>query len=163
VAKARAIPKMEGADLVKDVTCDRACVAGRSASGEAEQKEFGIAPGRAPRADLTVAAYDFGVKWNILRRLDAYGCDVTCFPAKARPQAARPQSGRHLPRQRSGRPTALDYAIANVKTLVEADGRCSGSTSSTRSQGTGDGRRDVQAEVRTAALTTSEGPAVGQG
>ena len=30
-----------------------------------------------------MAAYDFGIKWNILRRLDAYGCDVHVFPATA--------------------------------------------------------------------------------
>src|ERR1043166_6405425 len=78
VAKARAIPKMEGSDLVKDVTCDQA-FAWRdraTASGAAEQKEFGIVPGRRSSRALTVAAYDFGVKFNILRRLSEYGCDV---------------------------------------------------------------------------------------
>ena len=30
-----------------------------------------------------MAAYDFGIKYNILRRLDAYGCDVHVFPATA--------------------------------------------------------------------------------
>src|SRR6188474_2274664 len=57
VAKARAIPKMEGADLVKDVTCDGA-FAWRdrfSASQEAEQREFGIAPGRRASRRLKVA------------------------------------------------------------------------------------------------------------
>src|SRR3954467_1242496 len=78
VAKARAIPKMEGSDLVREVTCEspfewreRAGV-----SGEAEHKEFGIVPQRKPSRRVRVAAYDFGIKWNILRRLDVYGCDV---------------------------------------------------------------------------------------
>src|SRR5688572_9539145 len=48
VEKARAIPKMEGADLVQGVTCDHAYnwsdVA--PAEGEADHAEFGIAPGR---------------------------------------------------------------------------------------------------------------------
>ena len=58
VAKARAIPKMEGADLVKDVTCDRAFAwRDRStAAGEAEQKEFGLSPERRASRRLTVAA-----------------------------------------------------------------------------------------------------------
>jgi carbamoyl-phosphate synthase small subunit len=124
VAKARAIPKMEGADLVKDVTCDRA-FAWRdlaTASGDAEQKEFGIAPERRGKRRLTVAAYDFGVKYNILRRLDAYGCDVHVFPAKA-PAAdllAGNPDGIFLSNG-PGDPAVLDYAIENVKTLVEAD------------------------------------------
>ena len=85
VEKARAIPKMEGADLVKDVTCnepfswrDRA-----TAAGDAAHQEFGVAPSRRASRRLRVAAYDFGVKFNILRRLDAYGCDVRVFPASA--------------------------------------------------------------------------------
>src|SRR3989338_3423011 len=48
VEKARAIPKIEGADLVRGVTCDRAYnwrdVA--PAEGDADHVEFGIAPGR---------------------------------------------------------------------------------------------------------------------
>ena len=124
VAKARAIPKMEGADLVKDVTCDRA-FAWRdraAANGEADALEFGIAPERRARRRLTVAAYDFGVKWNILRRLDTYGCDVQVFPASA-PAAdllAINPDGVFLSNG-PGDPAALDYAITNVKALVESE------------------------------------------
>ena len=124
VAKARAIPKMEGADLVKDVTCDSA-FAWRdrfTASQEAEQREFGVGPERRAKRRLTVAAYDFGVKYNILRRLDAYGCDVHVFPAKAPASEllALNPDGVFLSNG-PGDPAVLDYAIANVKTLVDSD------------------------------------------
>src|SRR6187401_4983 len=48
VQKARAIPQMEGADLVKDVTCDSAFEWHDVAvsAGEADHREFGIAPQR---------------------------------------------------------------------------------------------------------------------
>jgi carbamoyl-phosphate synthase small subunit len=124
VAKARAIPKMEGADLVKDVTCDHAFAwrERATASGEAEQKEFGIVPGRRSSRTLTVAAYDFGVKFNILRRLAEYGCDVHVFPAKtpASDLLALNPDGIFLSNG-PGDPAVLDYAINNVKTLVDAD------------------------------------------
>src|SRR6187402_2513068 len=85
VGKARAIPRMEGSDLVRGVTCDVPFdwhdVA--VSAGEADHREFGIAPQRRSSKRLRVAAYDFGIKWNILRRLDAYGCDVRVFPATA--------------------------------------------------------------------------------
>ena len=126
VAKARAIPRMEGADLVKDVTCDHSFAwRDRStASQEAEQQEFGIAPDRRASRRLTVAAYDFGVKFNILRRLQAYGCDVQVFPATA-PAAdllALDPDGIFLSNG-PGDPAVLDYAIQNVKTLMETADR----------------------------------------
>jgi carbamoyl-phosphate synthase small subunit len=124
IAEARAIPRMEGADLVAGVTCqspfewrERA-----AASGEADHAEFGIPAGRRAAKRLRVAAYDFGVKWNILRRLDAYGCDVHVFPASAPASdllAIKPH-GIFLSNG-PGDPAALTYAIRNVKELVDAD------------------------------------------
>src|SRR5688572_30986603 len=68
VEKARTIPRMEGADLVRDVTCDRPFEWRDRAtpSGDADHDAFGIAPQRRASKRLRVAAYDFGIKWNIL-------------------------------------------------------------------------------------------------
>jgi carbamoyl-phosphate synthase small subunit len=123
VTKARAIPRIEGADLVSGVTCGRAFEwRGRaSVSGAADHSEFGLAPGRRAAKRLRVAAYDFGVKWNILRRLDSYGCDVHVFPASA-PAAdllAIKPHGLFLSNG-PGDPAALGYAIGNVRALVDA-------------------------------------------
>jgi carbamoyl-phosphate synthase small subunit len=124
VEKARAIPRMEGADLVKDVTCetpfwwsDRAPQA-----GEQDHREFGIVPGHQPSRRLKVAAYDFGIKYNILRRLDVYGCDTHVFPASA-PAAdllAIEPDGIFLSNG-PGDPAALTYAVQNVRRLMETD------------------------------------------
>jgi carbamoyl-phosphate synthase small subunit len=121
VEKARAIPKMEGADLVKEVTCGEAFEwRDRAAhSGAADHEEFGIAAERRASPRLRVAAYDFGIKYNILRRLDAYGCDVHVFPATApaadllnvEPDGIFLSNG-------PGDPAALPYAIGNVRELV---------------------------------------------
>src|SRR5687767_4277355 len=69
VQKARAIPQMEGSDLVRGVTCERAFEWRDRAqgAGDADHLEFGIAPMRSAAKRLRVAAYDFGIKWNILR------------------------------------------------------------------------------------------------
>src|SRR5678815_4580328 len=124
VEKARAIPKMEGADLVQGVTCDNAFewrqFAGRV--GDADHAEFGIPPEARAKRRLRVAAYDFGVKYNIMRRLDAYGCDVHVFPASAPASELRKiePDGIFLSNG-PGDPAALPYAIDNVRELVQTD------------------------------------------
>src|SRR5438094_572708 len=76
VDRARKIPQMEGSDLVKDVTSKEAFD-----WPEENPDEFGIAVERLPKKRKKIAAYDFGMKWNILRRLSAHGCDVRVYPA----------------------------------------------------------------------------------
>ncbi|HEY5618476.1 MAG TPA: glutamine-hydrolyzing carbamoyl-phosphate synthase small subunit [Vicinamibacterales bacterium] len=122
--KARAIPTIEGSDLVRGVTCERSYAWRDRAptAGNADHAEFGLPPARRASRRLCVAAYDFGVKWNILRRLDAYGCDVQVFPADA-PAAdllAAGPDGIFLSNG-PGDPAALTYAIDNVRELVNAD------------------------------------------
>jgi carbamoyl-phosphate synthase small subunit len=124
VEKARAIPKMEGADLVKDVTCDAPFWWRDQASqaGDRDHLEFGVVPGRHASRRLKVAAYDFGIKYNILRRLDAYGCDVHVFPASS-PSSdllAIGPDGIFLSNG-PGDPAALTYAINNVRQLISSD------------------------------------------
>jgi carbamoyl-phosphate synthase small subunit len=124
VEKARAIPHMEGSDLVSGVTCDRS-FAWRErvpAAGDADHAAFSQPPARRPSRRLRVSAYDFGIKWNILRRLDAYGCDVQVFPASAPPAdlLASEPDGIFLSNG-PGDPAPLGYAIDNVRELVKTD------------------------------------------
>ena len=117
VARARGIPQMEGADLVQGVTCDTAFdfVAPKD-------DEFAFAGDRKTTRRLRIAAYDLGMKWNILRRFSAYGCDVRVYPAKT-PSAAllatRPD-GVFLSNG-PGDPAVLDYAISNARDLIESN------------------------------------------
>ncbi len=124
VETARTIPRMEGSDLVSGVTCDRSFEwrERAPASGGADHAAFSQPPVRRASRRLRVAAYDFGIKWNILRRLDAYGCDVHVFPASAPPAdlLAIEPDGIFLSNG-PGDPAALGYAIANVRELVKTD------------------------------------------
>jgi carbamoyl-phosphate synthase small subunit len=117
VARASAIPRMEGADLVKDVTCETPFdfVAPK-------EDEFLIPGERKPSRRLRVAAYDFGMKWNILRRFSAHSCDVRVYPAKTpasvlletKPDGVFLSNG-------PGDPAVLDYAIANARELIQSN------------------------------------------
>jgi carbamoyl-phosphate synthase small subunit len=92
------------------------------ASGKADHDAFGVAPERRATRRLRVAAYDFGIKYNILRRLDAYGCDTHVFPATAPATdlLAVDPDGIFLSNG-PGDPAALSYAIDNVRELVRAE------------------------------------------
>jgi len=115
VARARELPSMAGADLVRGVTCaapfDYAPPAGDAA--------FVVAPGRTARRPLRVAAYDLGMKWNILRRLAAHGCAVRVFPATtpAADVLATNPDGVFLSNG-PGDPAVLDYAIASAREVI---------------------------------------------
>jgi carbamoyl-phosphate synthase small subunit len=131
VERARQTPPMAGQDLVHAVTCAEPFDYGGSPeaplaneSGVPADRGFvlpGLAAGTGGGRPL-VAAYDFGMKWNILRRLAAYGCRVRVFPATApagEVLAARPD-GIFLSNG-PGDPAALPYVVANVRALLEKD------------------------------------------
>jgi carbamoyl-phosphate synthase small subunit len=117
VDRARAIPPMEGSDLVRVVTSAQAFD-----WPQEDPDEFGVTPARRAKRRLKIAAYDFGMKWNILRRLSAHGCDVRVYPAStpAADLLATKPDGVFLSNG-PGDPAPLTYAIDNAKTLVESN------------------------------------------
>src|SRR5438477_3451127 len=117
VERARAIPQMEGSDLVRGVTTAAAFDWPAEDPGE-----FGVPPERRAKRRLKIAAYDFGMKRNILRRLSAHGCDVRVYPATtpASELMAGKPDGVFLSNG-PGDPAPLAYAIENARQLVEAD------------------------------------------
>lgn len=116
VERARRLPPMEGADLVKTVTCQAPFV-----FTDPDADAFAIAAGHVSDRPRRVAAYDMGMKRNILRRFVAYGCEVTVYPAStpaedvlgSRPDGIFFSNG-------PGDPAVLDYAIANARAVVES-------------------------------------------
>jgi carbamoyl-phosphate synthase small subunit len=77
VAKARAIPKMDGTDLAKVVSTKERYESEQDGNDPLHPREPKLA-----RPDLHVVAYDFGIKKNILRMLRQEGCRVTVVPAQ---------------------------------------------------------------------------------
>jgi carbamoyl-phosphate synthase small subunit len=121
IDRARALPQMEGADLVKDVTCAEPFDWPGAVKGGRAEDEFSVHPAARKGRPLTVAAYDYGMKWNILRRLTAHGCRVRVYPAGAPASdlLATDPDGVFLSNG-PGDPAVLSYAIDNARTLVES-------------------------------------------
>jgi carbamoyl-phosphate synthase small subunit len=113
VRKAKAHPTLVGRDLVRDVTCVEPY--------EWNQGRWTIENGyeTLSRADRTVVAYDYGIKWNILRNLAAAGCRVRVVPAStpAEDVLDMKPDGIFLSNG-PGDPDAVSYAVDNVAKLV---------------------------------------------
>jgi carbamoyl-phosphate synthase small subunit len=118
---AKAAPSMAGTDLAKVVSAKTAY--------EWTQSEWQLAhpqldgkPGYGEQTNpqFHVVAYDFGVKFNILRMLAERGCRVTVVPA----QTSAAEVLKHKPdgiflSNGPGDPQPCDYAIAAVAELIE--------------------------------------------
>jgi carbamoyl-phosphate synthase small subunit len=69
---------------------------------------------------LKVVALDFGIKWNILRRLVSYGCEVVVLPATSTLEEilSHKPDGIFLSNG-PGDPAAVTYGIETVKQLLD--------------------------------------------
>ncbi|MCG6535255.1 MAG: glutamine-hydrolyzing carbamoyl-phosphate synthase small subunit [Syntrophales bacterium LBB04] len=105
VDKARAWSGLVGIDIVKNVTC-------------AKPYQWKGSGAPSPRA-CKVVAFDFGIKFNILRILDTLKCDITVVPANTTAQDALSYNpdGVFLSNG-PGDPAAVTYAIKTVRELI---------------------------------------------
>jgi carbamoyl-phosphate synthase small subunit len=112
VARARSINSMEGLDLTARVTCSE------KYKWIPTEEPFEL-PTAPKGKKFNVAAYDFGIKKNILRRLAANNCDVTVYPAttSASEVLASNPDGIFLSNG-PGDPAATTYAIETIQQLV---------------------------------------------
>ena len=118
VAKARAIPKMEGTDLASVVTTKE--VYEWDASEPKNQTGDTLLPAalESGSKQMHVVAYDFGMKQNILRMLTREGCRVTVVPATtpAADVLAMNPDGVFFSNG-PGDPEPLEYAQENIRQL----------------------------------------------
>jgi len=115
LARARAFPGLNGADLAQRVTT-RTPYVWREGSWQLAGNQH-----RQPSGDgqWRVVAFDYGVKRNILRMLADRGCDIHVLPATASASeclALKPD-GVFLSNG-PGDPSACDYAIAAIRELL---------------------------------------------
>jgi len=129
VQRAREWPGIVGVDYVKEVTHREAF---QWDPEDKQSSSFNLARGTAvvdarnvrdamPAADIPIVAYDFGMKYNILRRLRQKGFKVQVLPATAPASEAL----KHKPAgiflsNGPGDPSALGYAVNTVKELTES-------------------------------------------
>jgi carbamoyl-phosphate synthase small subunit len=73
-----------------------------------------------PPADIPIVAYDFGMKYNILRRLRQHGFKVQVVPATTpASEALKYKPAGIFLSNGPGDPAALDYIVREVKSLTD--------------------------------------------
>jgi carbamoyl-phosphate synthase small subunit len=118
-----------GVDLVKEVTHKEAF---RWDENDEQSASFKLTIGNEsanarqlrqplPPADIPIVAFDYGMKYNILRRLRQHGFRVQVLPAAV----AAADALKHKPAgiflsNGPGDPAALDYIVREVKTLMDS-------------------------------------------
>ena len=114
LARARAFPGLAGMDLARVVSTRQPYAWTQTAWA------LGRGYGEQAKQNFHVVAYDFGVKFNILRLLAARGCRITVVPAQTSAEAvlAMKPDGVFLSNG-PGDPEPCDYAIAATRTLIE--------------------------------------------
>jgi len=129
VKRAKEWPGLVGVDYVKEVTHKAAF---RWDEKDEQSANFKLAIGNEPAnarqlrellppADIPIVAFDYGMKYNILRRLRQHGFSVQVLPATATATDAL----QHKPAgiflsNGPGDPAALNYIVREVKTLVDS-------------------------------------------
>jgi len=116
---ARSFPGLKGMDLAKEVSVKER-YEWRSSLWNLETDSHPEIP--ASELPYHVVAYDYGVKYNILRMLVARGCRVTVLPAQAPASEALALNpdGVFLSNG-PGDPEPCDYAIKAIQEILETD------------------------------------------
>ncbi|MFC1485886.1 glutamine-hydrolyzing carbamoyl-phosphate synthase small subunit [Candidatus Latescibacterota bacterium] len=131
VAKAKASPPMVGADLASEVTCREPYYVietpqSREKRGsERDIKAYHAEFERVPKDEFDraegkmIAAFDYGIKYNILRKFLARDCKVAVLPARtpASEVLAMNPDGIFLSNG-PGDPEAVTYAIETIRELL---------------------------------------------
>ncbi len=114
LALAKSFPGLAGMDLAKVVSTTKSYV-----WNETEWK-LGRGYGKQDNPKFHVVAFDYGVKYNILRMLAERGCKVTVLPAQASAADALALNPDGIFLSNGpGDPEPCDYAIAATRELIE--------------------------------------------
>lgn len=115
VAKAKAWEGLDGQDYASRVSCAKSYAWDPDG---ALTSSWGFSE-TLPPADLKVVAYDFGIKWNILRNLRQCGMAVTVVPAQtpAADVLALKPDGVFLSNGPAD-PAAVGYAADSIRALL---------------------------------------------
>ena len=119
VAQARDWAGLQGLDMVQEVSCEEACVWDEGFGSKFSECFFDARDRDKTAEGLTIVAFDFGVKYNILRIFHEMGFTVHQVPANTTAEEVRKldPDGVFLSNG-PGDPEGLPYAIETIRELL---------------------------------------------
>jgi carbamoyl-phosphate synthase small subunit len=124
VARAKNWPGLDGVDYVKSVTHAKPFLwDDRQSQSFALARGSDNATGKAalPPADIPIVAFDYGMKYNILRRLRQHGFKTQVLPATATAaEALAYEPAGIFLSNGPGDPAVLNYAVRTVGELIKS-------------------------------------------
>jgi len=116
VEKAKASPGLIGRDLVKEVTCPSPYEWTSGSDPSFSPMKDVLSP---PTRRFKVVVLDFGVKYNILRSLRDWNCEVVVLPASATPESILTHKPDGILLSNGpGDPEGVPYVIETVRNLL---------------------------------------------
>ena len=118
VEKAKSLPSMEGCDLASSVTTEKAYrLVNNTPVYINEALDQGAFACRGEKK--AVVAFDFGIKFNIIRLLEAAGCEVIVVPASTPAEIVKSMNPDGIFLSNGpGDPEPVVYAVETVKGLL---------------------------------------------
>lgn len=119
--RAKKIPSMVGQDLVSQVTTKSPYywINGKPIFCEQSSTALDKNVWKYKRKKYSVVAFDFGVKYNILRCLEHAGCEVVVVPASTDPKIVKAMAPDGIFLSNGpGDPGPVKYAIETIRTLL---------------------------------------------
>lgn len=120
--KARGVPSMVGLDLAGGVSTDKPYFwsEGRIHPCNLKRKRSKGSLWKEKNKRFRVAAFDFGIKYNILRCLENVGCEIVVVPAKTGPDVIKDMSPDGIFLSNGpGDPEPVTYAVETIRSLLE--------------------------------------------
>ena len=116
IEKAQASPGLIGHDLVREVTCEKPYQ--WTETNDAQFLNHHLPPSTL-HSRFKVVVMDYGVKFNILRSLRDWGCEVTVMPASSSAETVLSyQPDGILLSNGPGDPEGVPYAIETIRKLI---------------------------------------------
>jgi carbamoyl-phosphate synthase small subunit len=116
IEKAKTSPGLIGRDLVKEVTCKKSYEWTSTNDSQFLNDHLPLSP---PHVRSKVVVLDYGVKYNILRSLCDWNCEVTVLPASSSSESILSfHPDGILLSNGPGDPEGVPYAIETIRQLI---------------------------------------------